>query len=174
MRRTWMLALVLVAPLSVAVFVRPAPSSDVGAPWISLELPANPLDRAHADAVLIVRTYYHETPAAWGLSGAAEGLVNGTRRSIPLEFESTSSTGVYAVEQAWPDEGDWVLVIGLAEGGGTTLTAELGPEGGVRTGRYHESLTRSLAARAIQVTSERPTTASIDARLTALALAAAR
>jgi hypothetical protein len=166
-----MLALVPIA-LIAAAFARPAPSSDVGAPWISLELPANPLDRAHADAVLIVRTYYHETPAAWNLRGTAEGMVNGKRRSIPLEFESTSGTGVWAVRQAWPSEGEWVLIIGLAEGG-TTLIAELGPDGGVRNGRYHESRTRTLEARAIEVTPERPATARIDARLQALAVAAA-
>ena len=53
----------------------------VGPPWISLEMPANPLDPETRNAVLVVRAYHHATPAGYSLAGTAEGVVNGERRA---------------------------------------------------------------------------------------------
>ncbi len=182
MRRTWTLA---AAPLGVALFLAPgspalgpaathaelgAPDADLGAPWISIEIPANPMDRAHPEAVAAVHTFYHERPADFRPTGSAEGVVKGERRSVPLEFERTARAGVWAVSRTWPAEGDWTLVIGT-DGAATTLVAELEPDGGVSESRYYDWRVRTLAVRAVEVSAEtvEAATARVDRRLSALA-----
>jgi hypothetical protein len=87
-----------------------------GPPWIAIEYPANPWDPASRGAVLLVHAFHHGTPMAFPVSGTAEGLVDGRRRSVPLTLERTSRTGVYAVRQQWADEGDWTLVLTVTQG----------------------------------------------------------
>src|ERR687895_302195 len=87
-----------------------------GPPWISIEYPVNPFDRTTRGAHLLVHAYYHGTPIAYPVSGTAEGLVNGERRTITLRFETTSRTGVYALRRQWPSEGAWMLVISVTQG----------------------------------------------------------
>jgi hypothetical protein len=53
---------------------------------------------------------------AFPVSGTAEGIVNGARRSVPLRFEQTSRPGVYALRKQWADEGEWSLVITVMQG----------------------------------------------------------
>ena len=60
--------------------------------------------------VLVVRPRVCDNPAAVQITGTAEGLVNGTRQSLPLTLVAINSVeGVYAVQQQWPDNGQWVL-----------------------------------------------------------------
>ena len=92
----------------------PAPAS--GPPWISIEYPVNPYDATTRDAYLVVHAFHHGTPVGFPVSGTAEGLVNGQRRTIPLAFTATSRTGTYALRRQWPDAGTWTLVIGVAQG----------------------------------------------------------
>ena len=90
-----------------------------GPPWISIETPPNPFDAASRGAYLIVHTFHHGDAVASGVTGAAEGIVGGSRRSIPLTFDATSRTGSYALRKQWPSDGTWMLVIntgGQAEG----------------------------------------------------------
>lgn len=96
-----------------------------GPPWISIELPANPLDRTTRGAFLLVHTFHHERIVGMQLTGRAEGIVNGVRRTIPLTFERTSRDGVMALRRSWPTEGSWVLVISIMpnEGGATALVS---------------------------------------------------
>ena len=94
-----------------------------GPPWLSIEVPPNPLDPETRDAFLVVHTYHHERVAAFRVTGMAEGLVNGERRSVPLELTATSRPGVHALAKQWPDEGVWVLAITAKTGGETTVTA---------------------------------------------------
>lgn len=98
-------ALLLAASMLVA-----APAI-AGAPWISVELPANRINPEMRGAFLTVRTYYHSTPAQLIMRGTAEGLVNGERRSVQLAFRNTEQTGVYALDRNWGDEGAWLLDI---------------------------------------------------------------
>ena len=100
-----------------------------GPPWISIELPANPYDASTRDAFLVVHTFHHGTPMSFSLEGTAEGLVNGERRSVKLEFATTSRNGVYALRQQWTSDGTWTLVIRAIQGPGDAATAvvELGP-----------------------------------------------
>lgn len=96
-----------------------------GAPWISIELPANRIDPETRGAYLVVRTYYHATPAQLIMRGTAEGVVNGARRSVTLSYRSTSQTGVFALDKTWGDEGAWVLDI-RAFNGSLEMSAVVG------------------------------------------------
>ena len=116
------LAAVVGTAFGAAALVRPVPvaaaavSAVAGPPWISIEYPVNPFDRTTRGAHLLVHAYYHGTPVAYPVSGTAEGIVNGERRTITLRFETTSRTGVYALRKQWPSEGAWTLVVTVTQG----------------------------------------------------------
>jgi hypothetical protein len=133
---------VVCAAAVIPALVRPAsldaaPASVVaGPPWISIEYPANPFDRTTRGAHLLVHAYYHGTPIAYPVTGTAEGVVNGERRTMTLRFETTSRTGVYALRKQWPSEGSWTLVISVTQGendsaGVAQALVELSPTGSV-------------------------------------------
>src|SRR5262245_28499984 len=96
----------------------------LGPPWISIEYPANPYDSASRGAFLLVHAFHHGTPVSFPVSGTAEGLVNGARRTVSLEFKSTSRPGVYALNKQWPSEGVWTLVVGVTQGEGDFNTVK--------------------------------------------------
>jgi len=104
-----------------------------GPPWISIELPANPYDRSTRDAFLLVHSFHHGTAMGLIVSGTAEGMVNGERRSLKLEFAGTAREGVYALKRTWPKDGTWTLVIKANQGPEDAATAvvDLGPDGEV-------------------------------------------
>lgn len=146
-------------------------SAPVGAPWVSLEVPANPMDPETRGAAFVVHAYYHQNPARYPASGTAEGLVDGKRVSIPLEFTATSRPGVYAVRQQWADEGHWVVSVGLNAGGdGPTLLVELGPNGGSEDTRFYGVPAKALALRSVRVVPGKVDAARIDAALKTLAM----
>src|SRR5207245_1757935 len=104
------------APAGSGAFpMRTAPSPDrpPGAPafavkgptWISIELPVNPYDKSTRDAFLLVPSFHHGTAMGFIVTGTAEGVVNGERRSLKLDFAGTSREGVYALKRTWPTEG---------------------------------------------------------------------
>jgi hypothetical protein len=127
------------ATAAASVASRPATAAAraiAGPPWISIEYPVNPFDRTTRGAHLLVHAYYHGTPVGYPVSGTAEGIVNGERRTITLQFQSTSRTGVYALRKQWPSEGSWTLVIAVTQGendraGVAQALVELSPTGGV-------------------------------------------
>ncbi len=161
-------AVVPVALLLVPLVAsRPAPT-ELGAPWVSLEVPANPLDDATRDAAFVVRVYHHENPASLPVTGTAEGLVNGKRRSVALQFAPTGKAGVYAVRQQWPAEGHWIASVSVGNGS-PNLIVELGPNGGVTEGRYYGTTARSLSMQSVRVVSQLPDARATDAALQALA-----
>ncbi len=148
MSRTWrpyrivlsmFLGLAVTAALVPVITAAPAAAATsvvAGPPWISIEYPVNPFDRTTRGAHLLVHAYYHGTPVGYPVTGTAEGLVNGERRTMTLRFETTSRTGVYALRKQWPSEGSWTLVIGVNQGGhedGSVAQAlvELSPTGAV-------------------------------------------
>lgn len=87
-----------------------------GPPWISIELPANPFDRATRGAFFSVRTYHHGDPMAFQVRAVMEGIVNGERVSRPVTMERTGTLGQWAVKTAPPEDGTWVLVVIGGEG----------------------------------------------------------
>ena len=107
-----------------------------GPPWIAIESPPNPLDAATADAYLVVRTYHHQDATNLGVTGTAEGMVSGARRSVRLSFGNTSRPGVYTLRKQWTDGGAWLLVISTGEpNGGATALVEVGADGQVASVR---------------------------------------
>ncbi len=97
-------------------FALPAVALAKGPPWISIELPANPFDAETRGAFLVVHAFHHGTALPLPVSGTAEGIVNGQRRSVSLNFARTSQTGAFALRNQWGDRGRWVLVITVSQG----------------------------------------------------------
>ena len=108
----------LLGALAAALSTTPAvpTSATSGPPWISIEYPVNPYDSSTKDAFLVVHAFHHGNPMNFPVSGTAEGIVNGQRRTVALDFERTSRTGVFALRKQWAAEGTWTLVIGVAQG----------------------------------------------------------
>jgi hypothetical protein len=122
---------VTVAALASALVASPALAK--GPPWISIELPVNPYDQSQRGAFLLVHSFHHGTAIGYIVTGTAEGIVNGERRTVKLEFAETGREGVYALRQTWPKEGTWTLVIKANQGPDDAATAvvDLGPDGTV-------------------------------------------
>lgn len=119
--------------LSLAGSTLVAAAALAGPPWLSIELPANPLDPQTREAYLVVRTYHHDRSVPLPLEGRAEGMVNGTKRVVPLAFDRTDQQGAWALRKQWGDEGAWVLVITANPGeGSVTALVSIGADGGVR------------------------------------------
>jgi hypothetical protein len=67
------------------------------------------------------------------ITGTAEGLVNGARQSVALKLVETSRPGVYAVNQNWPPEGEWVIALqGKCADANAGAIVPIGPNGFVR------------------------------------------
>ncbi len=123
----------LIGALAAALAIPTTAAVTMGPPWVSIEYPVNPYDATTRDAYLVVHAFHHGTPTNFPVSGTAEGIVNGQRRSLPLEFKATSRSGVYALKKQWPAEGAWTLVIGVAQGPEDRVSAivDLSPAGEV-------------------------------------------
>lgn len=103
-----------------------------GPPWISIETPPNPFDPTSRGAFLVVHTFHHGELVASGVTGTAEGIVAGGRRSIALSFDTTSRRGSYALRKQWPNDGTWMLVINTGgHAQGVTALVDIGPQGEV-------------------------------------------
>lgn len=116
-----LLALPLAAPLHA------------GPPWISIELPANPLNGTTRGMFLLVRSYHHGDAMQMPVTGTATGLVNGKRQSMKLAFERTNMAGVYALRKSWPTEGAWVLAMNVGGKEGPTALVGIGADGRVHS-----------------------------------------
>ncbi len=90
-----------------------AHTAPAGPPWISIETPVNPYDATTRDAFLLVHAFHHGTPVALPVTGTAEGIVNGERKSVKLAFSPTSRSGAYALKKQWGDAGVWTLLIAV-------------------------------------------------------------
>lgn len=123
-------SLLLAAALGLsAVLATPAVA---GGPWISIETPVNPFNNATQHAFCLVRVYHHSNPAYYPVTGTAEGIVNGQRRSIPLTLTDAGSPGLYAVKYTPEKEGTWMLVFSVGEkqeGHNVTVLLSVSPEG---------------------------------------------
>lgn len=110
------------AALCAAMLLILAGAALAGPPWISVEIPANPNLREARGASFLVRAYHHDLARAYRVTGIAEGMVDGQRRSVPLDVAATGTAGLYAVALPDLDAGRWVLVLTL-EAGDTDATA---------------------------------------------------
>jgi hypothetical protein len=84
-------------------------------------------------AAFVFRTEGCADAAKPQVSGTAEGLVNGVRRSVALRLMESSKPGVYAVIQNWPDEGEWVVALkGTCADANAGAIVPIGPNGFIR------------------------------------------
>jgi hypothetical protein len=92
------------------------------------------------------------------VSGTAEGIVNGERRSVKLEFTPTSRAGAFALRKQWGDGGIWTLVIAVHQHDSDAAQAlvEVGADGEVarvqvptRVGERNFRFPRELAPQEI-------------------------
>jgi hypothetical protein len=125
-------------------------------PWISIESPVNPFDASARGAVMLVHATFREGPAQLSdLSGTAEGLVNGARRTIPLRFDDIGRPNTFALRRQWPAGGAWLVRISLKS---TTAIVTFDNAGNVASVRVPvtvangQSLPREVAAREIDST----------------------
>ena len=94
---------------ALAAATLPAPAH-AGPPWVSIELPANPLDPATRGALFVIHSYHHEASVETPVVCTAEGLVDGARRTLKLTVNETRRSGVRAVRGTVPDDGMWMVV----------------------------------------------------------------
>lgn len=106
-----------------------------GPPWIAIEYPVNPHDPATRDAFMTVRTYHHGDLVGHEVTGTAEGLVNGQRRSMRLDIRRLPQAGAYAVRWRKPADGTWVLVVSSRQEGRHMATAVVTVDGAGRVAR---------------------------------------
>ena len=104
-----------------------------GPPWISIELPANPLNPTTRGMYLLVRSYHHASMMESPVIGTATGIMDGQRRTLNLQFEKTSMPGVLALRKTWPSSGSWVLAINVGGKEGPTALVGIGDNGKVRS-----------------------------------------
>jgi hypothetical protein len=84
-------------------------------------------------AAFVFRTESCVDPAKSQISASAEGIVKGARRSVALNVMAASKPGVYAVNQSWPAEGDWVVILkGTCGGESAGAIVPMGPKGFIR------------------------------------------
>ena len=102
-------------------------------PWISIETPVNPYDPSTRGALLVVHTFHHGIEVGLPVSGTAEGIVNGVRRSVPLQLTPISRAGAYVVRNQWGSGGVWTLDIVATPEENAVVQAlvEIGPDGRV-------------------------------------------
>ena len=82
-----------------------------GGPWISIEAPVNPYVSSTSGALFVVHTYVHQNPVDLPVSGRAEGLVDGKRRTVPFTLARSAQTGTYVVRREWGDKGIWTVLV---------------------------------------------------------------
>ena len=82
-----------------------------GGPWISIESPANPYVASGDGALFLVHTYVHQNLTDLPVSGRAEGLVDGKRRTVPLALTRSAQTGTYVVRPEWGAKGIWTVLV---------------------------------------------------------------
>ncbi len=84
-------------------------------------------------AAFVFRTEGCADPTKSQISATAEGFVKGVRRSIVLKVVPAAKPGIYAVQQSWPAEGQWVVNL---KGTCANLSADaivtMGPKGFIR------------------------------------------
>ena len=84
-------------------------------------------------AAFVFRMQGCAEPAKAEISGTAEGIVKGARRSVVLKVTPMGKPGVYAVFHEWPPEGDWVVNLkGTCADSIAGAIVPVGPKGFIR------------------------------------------
>jgi hypothetical protein len=99
---------------AVAILTTPAAAGtmfrvEVGSP-IALGITKHLKKTDAKKVVLAVRGVVCQDVSSVQITGTAEGVVAGKRRSLPLTLTPVEpAEAVYAIQQQWPPEGTWVL-----------------------------------------------------------------
>jgi hypothetical protein len=80
-----------------------------GALLLEIGNPSNNLEAKGKQAVLIARTTACHSPEKTAVTATAEGIVDGSRKTIPLNVIPLSKPGTFIVRRAWPEQGDWAI-----------------------------------------------------------------
>ena len=98
--------------------------------WLQVGNPeANPT-AGKLGAVITIKAVGCHDPAAAKVTATAIGVVNGERRTIPLELKPLGEPGFYALSQQWPKEGKWVIqLVGKNDEQFTNTLIGAGPGG---------------------------------------------
>ena len=84
------------------------------------------------NTVLVVRPLECSNPTDVRITGTAEGITNGARRSIPLTLIPLDKPGVHAVSEQWP-AGQWILnLVGTCRGATAGALVPLSKKGFLR------------------------------------------
>jgi hypothetical protein len=95
--------------------------------------PVASLDGRSKLAAFVFRTEGCTDATKAQIDGTAEGLIQGTRKSVALKLAAMSTPGVYAVYPTWPAEGDWVVSLhGTCAGAIASALIPIGPGGFIR------------------------------------------
>lgn len=109
------------------------------------------------NSIFVVRPGGCVDPASAQFTATAEGLVNGTRRSIPLTITALPAKGVHAVTKEQPTAaGVWIVnVVGTCAGKTAGALVAIGPK-------------NTYQRDSVKLVAHRPTSEEIDASLKAL------
>ena len=114
--------LVILAALAAQAFA--------GGFYLQLGNPEASNEARKLGAVVTVKATGCHDPAAAKVTAAAIGVVNGQRRSVPLEVKSLSEAGMFAVVGQVPKEGKWVVQLNAINGEMfTNVLAPVGQDG---------------------------------------------
>jgi hypothetical protein len=81
-------------------------------------------------AVVVIKAAGCHDPAKAQVTATAIGVVNGQRRTIPLEVKALPGPGEFAIARQWPAEGKWVIqLVGRNEEMFTNTLIAAGPDG---------------------------------------------
>ena len=88
-----------------------------GGPWISIESPANPYVEGVRGSLMLVHTFHHGTKADLPVTGRAEGIVGGQRKSVALTLSKSSQAGTHGVRNEWGTKGTWAVLLTASDHG---------------------------------------------------------
>ena len=98
--------------------------------WLQLGNPEASQTAAKMGAVVTIKAVGCHDPGAAKVTATAVGVVNGERRTIPLELKPLGEPGAYALSQQWPKEGKWVIqLVGRNDEQFTNTLISAGPGG---------------------------------------------
>lgn len=98
-------------------------------PSLTVAPPARGAAGGARGAFVVIHAIQGCHPGALTVSGTAEGLVGGERRSVTLSLEP-GPADVFLVSRQWPSEGVWVLRLTVSQSGDhATALVGIGPSG---------------------------------------------
>jgi hypothetical protein len=115
-------ALVVLMALAGQVFA--------GGFFLQLGNPEASAEARKLGAVLTIKAAGCHDPATAQVTATAIGVVNGQRRTVPLEVKGLSGAGMFAVVGQVPKEGKWVVeLVGTNGEQFTNTLVAVGPDG---------------------------------------------